>query len=101
MRRELIANISHDLRSPLASIRGYLEALLLKGDTLAPDKRHAYLEIAARQSEHLGTLISELFELAKLDYKGYQINPERRKRDDARNDFLFRPAGRHEHRGEG
>jgi signal transduction histidine kinase len=76
MRRELIANVSHDLRSPLASIRGYLEALLQKGDTLAPDKRHAYLEIAARQSEHLGTLISELFELAKLDYKGYQINPE-------------------------
>jgi len=76
MRRELIANVSHDLRSPLASIRGYLETLLLKGDTLPPDKRHAYLQIAARQSEHLGTLISELFELAKLDYKGYQINPE-------------------------
>jgi signal transduction histidine kinase len=64
MRRELIANVSHDLRSPLASIRGYLETLLVKGDTLPPDKRHTYLQIAARQSEHLGTLISELFELA-------------------------------------
>ncbi len=76
LRRELIASVSHDLRSPLASIRGYLETLLLKGDTLPPDKRHAYLEIAARQSERLGTLISELFELAKLDYSCYQINPE-------------------------
>jgi PAS domain S-box-containing protein len=76
LRRELIANVSHDLRTPLASIRGYLETLLLKGDALPPDKRHAYLEIAARQSERLGTLISELFELAKLDYKGYQIHPE-------------------------
>jgi PAS domain S-box-containing protein len=76
LRRELIASVSHDLRSPLASIRGYLETLLLKGDALPPDKRHAYLEIAARQSERLGTLISELFELAKLDYSGYQINPE-------------------------
>ena len=76
LRRELIANVSHDLRSPLASIRGYLETLLLKGEALAPDKRRTYLEIAARQSERLGTLISELFELAKLDYKGYQINPE-------------------------
>jgi signal transduction histidine kinase len=76
LRRELIASVSHDLRSPLASIRGYLETLLDKGDALPPDKRHAYLEIATRQSERLGTLISELFELAKLDYSGYQINPE-------------------------
>lgn len=76
LRRELIANVSHDLRSPLASLQGYLEMLRLKGESLEPDKRHAYLEIAARQSEHLGTLITELFELAKLDFKGYQINPE-------------------------
>jgi len=76
LRRELIANVSHDLRSPLASLQGYLEMLLLKGESLKPEKRRAYLEIAARQSEHLGTLIAELFELAKLDFKGYQINPE-------------------------
>jgi PAS domain S-box-containing protein len=76
LRRELVANVSHDLRTPLTSLRGYLEELLREDRTLAPDKRRAYLEIAARQSERLGTLISELFELAKLDFKGYQINPE-------------------------
>lgn len=71
LRRELIANVSHDLRSPLASLRGYLETLLIKEDTLAPATRRSYLEIAARQTEHLQTLISELFELAKLDFHGY------------------------------
>lgn len=75
LRRELIANVSHDLRSPLASLQGYLETLLLKDD-LPADKRRSYIELAARQSEHLGTLIAELFELAKLDFKGYQIDPE-------------------------
>lgn len=76
LRSDLITNVSHDLRSPLASLKGYLEMLLMKDDTLTPEKRRSYLEIAARQSEHLGTLIAELFELAKLDFKGYQINPE-------------------------
>lgn len=76
LRRELIANVSHDLRTPLAALRGYLDMLLLKGEALPTETRRSYLEIAARQTDHLGTLISELFELAKLDFKGYQINPE-------------------------
>ena len=76
LRRELIANVSHDLRSPLASLQGYLEMLRLKDETMEPEQRRAYLEIASRQSQHLGTLVAELFELAKLDFKGYQINPE-------------------------
>ena len=45
-RRELFANISHDLRTPLTSLHGYLETLLLKADTLAPEDRRRYLEIA-------------------------------------------------------
>ena len=76
LRRELVANVSHDLRTPLTALKGYLEELLKEDRTLTPDKRRAYLEIAARQSDRLSTLISELFELAKLDFKGYQINLE-------------------------
>jgi signal transduction histidine kinase len=76
LRRELIANVSHDLRSPLASLRGYLETLLIKEDSLTPAQRRSYLEIAARQSEHLQTLIAELFDLASLDFQGYQIDSE-------------------------
>jgi len=71
MRRELIANVSHDLRTPLATLRGYLETLQLKEGTLSDEERRAYLDIALRHSERLGTLITELFELSKLDsYEG-------------------------------
>jgi signal transduction histidine kinase len=76
LRRDLIANVSHDLRTPLVAMRGYLEVLAGKGDALAPALRQEYLGIAVRQCEHLATLIDELFELAKLDFKGATVNPE-------------------------
>ncbi len=76
LRRDMIANVSHDLRTPLASLRGYLETLLLKEETLPTAKRRRYLEIAARQSVHLTDMVEELFELAKLDFKGLQLNAE-------------------------
>ena len=67
MRRELIANVSHDLRTPLASVRGYLETLHVKAATLSEQERRNYTEIALKQSSALGHLVNELFELAKLD----------------------------------
>jgi signal transduction histidine kinase len=76
LRRDLIANVSHDLRTPLVSMRGYLELLAAKGETLDPDQRREYLGIAVRQSEHLTALVDELFELAKLDFKGMTLERE-------------------------
>jgi signal transduction histidine kinase len=67
LRRELIANVSHDLRTPLASMRGYLETVLLKGGRLPEDQRRQYLETACRHCEHLERLIAALFELSKLE----------------------------------
>ena len=69
MRRELVAQVSHDLRTPLAAIRGYLETLQIKEDTLTPQQREEYFRLALRQSEHLSQLVDALFELAKLDAK--------------------------------
>ena len=66
-RRELVANVSHDLRTPLTSLHGYLETLLLKDKTLSQEERQRYLKIIISQSERLNHLIAELFELAKLD----------------------------------
>ena len=66
-RRELIAGISHDLRTPLASLHGYLETVLLKAEQLPTATRRQYLEIARRHSEQLQRLISALFELSKLE----------------------------------
>jgi len=67
LRRELVANISHDLRTPLAILHGYLETLKLKAATLSPEERDTYLQSALRNSDYLSTLVADLFELAKLD----------------------------------
>lgn len=71
-RRELIANVSHDLRSPLASIQGYLETIQQKDKTLTKEDRNRYYDIVLRNTRKLGNLISELFELSKLDAKNVQ-----------------------------
>ncbi|MCD9087949.1 ATP-binding protein [Stenotrophomonas sp. SY1] len=69
-RRELVANISHDLRTPLSSLHGYLETLALKDATLSADERQRYLSIALSQSNKVGHLAQALFELARLEHGG-------------------------------
>jgi signal transduction histidine kinase len=71
-RRELIANISHDLRTPLTSLHGYLETLSLKADTLGETERARYLAIALAQSVKVGRLAQSLFELARLEHGNVQ-----------------------------
>jgi signal transduction histidine kinase len=67
LRRELVANVSHDLRTPLSSLSGYLETLLLKSTDLNDCERQAYVKIAHENARRLSTMVEELFELAKLD----------------------------------
>lgn len=67
LRRELVSNVSHDLRTPLATMHGYVETLLIKNDELSPAKRREYLEITRKHTKRLGELIGDLFELSKLD----------------------------------
>ena len=75
-RRELFANISHDLRTPLTSLHGYLETLLIKSESLGKDEHRRYLEIALGQSRKVGRLAQEVFELAKLEYGVVQAEKE-------------------------
>jgi len=67
LRRELVSNISHDLRTPLSAMQGYLETMLIKGESMSKIDRDRYLEIARRHAVRLGILIGDLFELSKLD----------------------------------
>jgi signal transduction histidine kinase len=67
LRRDLIANVSHDLRTPLASLRGYIETALVKHVTPLEGDLRAHLSVALRQTDQLGRLIDALFELAKLE----------------------------------
>jgi signal transduction histidine kinase len=72
-RRELVANISHDLRTPLTSLHGYLETLSMKADSLSDTERKRYLAIALAQSVKVGKLAQSLFELARLEHGNVQL----------------------------
>ncbi len=74
-RREFVANISHDLRTPLTSLLGYLETLTLKDEWLTAEERRQYLTIALRQGNKVRHLSQQLFELARLEHGG--IKPQR------------------------
>jgi signal transduction histidine kinase len=65
--RELLAKVSHDLRTPLASMQGYLELLLLRHGSLDRAEERNYLEIAVRQGEKLTRLVGDLFSLSELE----------------------------------
>ncbi len=67
LRRELVANISHDLRTPLVLIQGYLETIMMKGTDLSPEEIQRFLEISLQNTRYLSRLVSELFELSKLN----------------------------------
>ncbi len=73
LRRELIANVSHDLRTPLAIVQGYVETLLIKEGNISKENRTKYLKTSMSSLERLSTLIAQLFEYSKLEAK--QIEP--------------------------
>ncbi len=76
LRREMIASISHDLRTPLAAAQGYLETIALKGDRLSSTQRKQYFDIALRQTNRLQTLIDQLFELVSLEARDTEVSFE-------------------------
>jgi signal transduction histidine kinase len=66
-RRELIANISHDLRNPLATVQGYLETVSNRDETLSPEARRRYYDILLNATRSLPRLVDDLFELSRLE----------------------------------
>ncbi|WP_256361549.1 sensor histidine kinase, partial [Methylomonas koyamae] len=75
-RRELVASMSHDLRTPLAALRGFLETMQRKADTLPANEQQHFLDTALRQTEKVSRLAQELFELAKLECDDASLSPE-------------------------
>ena len=76
MRSELLANVSHDIRTPLSSIYGYVETMLIKKDTLSKEEHEKYLNTTLQSTEKLKTMVDELFELSKLENNEQKLNLE-------------------------
>jgi len=76
LRRELVANVSHDLRTPLATIHGYSETILMKSDTMTEEQRKEHLTTILNSTERLKKLVEELFELSKLEARETKPNLE-------------------------
>ncbi|CAN5599192.1 ATP-binding protein [soil metagenome] len=76
LRKELIANVSHDLRNPLSIIHGYMETLVLKEKDLSGPEKGKYMQIILDNTTKLKNLVTELFELSKLEAKQIKPNKE-------------------------
>ena len=75
-RRELLAHLSHDLRTPLASLQGYLETIELKGKTLSEEQLQKFVGIAFKNANQLKRLVDQIFELAHLEGGQVTVNLE-------------------------
>ena len=75
LRRDLIANLSHDIRTPLTDIRAYAEMIRdISGDK--PDKREKHLNVIIRETEYMSMLINDMNQLTAMQSGNIEINEE-------------------------
>jgi signal transduction histidine kinase len=67
LKSDVMTNMSHDLRTPLASLHGYVETLLLQSDRVSRDDQARYLDAALAQSAKVNRMARELMELSQLE----------------------------------
>jgi len=92
-RRQLLADVSHELNTPLTAMRGYLETLAMPDLAIDPATRHRYLDIVMEETHRLERIIGDLLDLARLEGGGTAM-----RRTTVEVPALFeRVAKRHEH----
>jgi len=74
MRQEFISDVSHEIQSPLTSIRGFATAL--RADNLSVDERRHYLDVIEAESTRLSKLSANLLKLASLEAKQVKFEPK-------------------------
>ena len=72
MRRDFVANVSHELKTPLTSINGFVETLIMNED-LSVDKRNRFLSIIQKESDRLKRLIEDILLLSSIESKNNLI----------------------------
>lgn len=76
MQREFISSASHELKTPVTSIKGFAETLAAESE-LDTEQARRFIRIIARQTDQLGSLIDDLMELMRLEYEGERTPLER------------------------
>ena len=77
LRKDLIATVSHELRNPLASIKGYISTLLQPDVKWNPERQREFLEIADQEAERLGRLVGDLLTMSQLEAGVLKLDRER------------------------
>ena len=75
-RREMLANLSHDLRTPITTLLAHLESLQMEEAPLDEQERREYVEVSMRQGRRIAQLIEQLLEAAKLEAGQISARPE-------------------------
>ena len=70
VRRDFVANVSHELKTPLTSIRGYIETLL--SDELPDDTRRQFLDVVRKNADRLHRIVDDLLDLSRLESGGWR-----------------------------
>jgi signal transduction histidine kinase len=73
MRRQLLADVSHELKTPLAAIRGYAETLAMPEVRLDEETRRRYLDIVGDETVKLERIVGDLLDLARLEGGGFTL----------------------------
>jgi len=77
MRRQLVADVSHELSTPLAAIRGYVETLAMPNLPIDDATRARYLQIVTEETERLDHIVGDLLEVGRLEGGGFALSIER------------------------
>jgi len=73
LRKELVANISHELKTPLGIVKGFAEGLQ---DGVAEEKRGRYLALIVHETDRMNALIMDMLELSKFEVKAVRLQPQ-------------------------
>jgi two-component system, OmpR family, sensor kinase len=75
LRRQMMADVSHELKTPLTAMRGYIETLRMPEVTLDADRRDRYFETIDRETRRLERIVKDLLDLARYEHGGVVLQP--------------------------
>lgn len=83
-RQEFVANVSHELKTPMTTIGGYIDGMARRGLS-RPEKQQHYMQIVSGEVRRLSRLVRNMLDIAKLQAMGVEESPEGRASISARN----------------